>query len=129
MKSLKLTHYDLHHDSSLKKYQKCISWKYNSKRKLDAVDLVPSPTKYYKLFISSYITYANEKKKLLALASIPYTWMISNVVRYHPVKESIHSQSCGKYYLGYKNVFIQAGPSMMWFFFSCHLGSMRALLS
>ena len=37
------------------------------------------------------------KSKLLA--SSPYTWMISNVVRYHPVKESIHSQSCGKYYL------------------------------
>ena len=71
MKSLKLTHYDLHHDSSLKKYLKCISWKYNSKRKLDATDLVPSPTKYYKYFIASYITYANEKKKLLALASIP----------------------------------------------------------
>ena len=62
MKSLKLTHYDLHHDSSLKKYLKCISWKYNSKRKLDAVDLVPSPTKYYKYFIASYITYANEKQ-------------------------------------------------------------------
>ena len=61
MKSLKLTHYDLHHDSSLKKYLKCISWKYNSKRKLDAVDLVPSPTKYYKYFIVSYITYAYEK--------------------------------------------------------------------
>ena len=59
MKSLKLTHYDL--QQSLKKYQKCIPWKYNTKRKLDAVDLVPSPTKYYKYFIASYITYANEK--------------------------------------------------------------------
>ena len=99
MKSLKLTHYDLHHDSSLKKYLKCISWQYNSKRKLDAVDLVPSPTKYYKYFIASYITYTQMKSSKV-LASSPYTWMISNVVRYHPVKESIHSQSCGKYYLG-----------------------------
>ena len=60
MKSLKLTHYDLHHDSSLKKYLKCISWQYNSKRKLDAVDLVPSPTKYSKA--SRYAVFGSRKK-------------------------------------------------------------------